>query len=127
MVDREIAEGKTSKEITNFLKTKNIRYTFSEICYDSDEYTTISRKPNTFYEYGFVGDKFIALHILKIPIFDDDKIVGIIALAREITTQIKQQQEIENLFLDKKIEEGISKFFQYHQQFKSVKNVHLEI
>jgi transcriptional regulator with PAS, ATPase and Fis domain len=127
MLDREVVEGKTAKEIANHLRTKNIRYTFSEICYDSDEYTKEQKKPCTFYEYGYIGEKYIALHILKIPIFKDDNVMGTIALAREVTTLINQQTTIEQLFLNGNIEEGINKFLQYHQQFKSVKNVHLDI
>jgi len=50
-------------------------------------------------------------------------VVGTIGWGRDISMLISQQSEIEELFLNGKIEDGVNKFLAYHQQFKSLKNV----
>jgi len=46
----------------------DIKYTFTDLCVDSDESTKKSKQVSAFFEYGYVGDEFIAMHILKAPI-----------------------------------------------------------
>lgn len=60
------------------------------------------------------------------PVYDKNEIVGTIGWGRNISQLLKQQAEIEELFLSGRTDEGINKFFSYHQQFKTLKNIKLK-
>ena len=119
--------GKDSLEIAKGIRKNGKKFTFGEICIKSDEITKLNKFPSTFFEYGYIGDKYVALQVLKAPIWKNDDIIGTIGMARDVTMLITQQDEIEKLFVSNKEEEGINKFFSYTQQFKSLENIKIKI
>lgn len=118
--------GKSSIDIATDYRKDGNRTTFGEMCFESDEITKKNRKPTVFFEYGYIGDDYKAVQVLKSPVWEADKIVGTIGIGRDVSNLIKQQDEIEKYFTEGRIDEGISKFLTYHQQFKSLKNINLE-
>lgn len=120
---KEYVIGKTSKEIAENLNEHGIRYTFSELCYDSDEYTKRTQEASMFSEYGYVGDNFLSLHLLKMPVYNKNKVVGTVGLGRDVTYLLQQQDAIEHEFLHGDPTIGINKFLAYHQEFKNLKNI----
>lgn len=115
---------KTTEEITKDLENKGIDYTFSNNCYDTDEYTKKRKKPTMFFEYGNIGEDFLALRIMKAPIFNkESKIVGIVGAGRNITYHIKTYNKIEKLMNKKKYEEAKRVFLAYKQSFESMRDI----
>jgi hypothetical protein len=116
--------NKTSHQIAKELKDRGIDYTFSDYCYDTDEYTKRRRKPTLFYEYGNVGDKFLALRVMKAPIFNQDsKMVGIMGVGRNVTYHIETYNTIEELMDKKEWDKARAAFKAYKQVFESMKDV----
>ena len=122
-IDESCIIGKTSTEIANDIRKMGINYTFGELCYDSDEVVKKRRKPTLFYEYGYINGKFIAIQVLKTPVFDNNIIVGTIGIAKDISMHINNHEKIHKLFKNNKYEEGVSTFLAYKQQFESMEDI----
>lgn len=119
--------GKDSLEIAKEKRKSGKKFTFGEICIKSDEMTKNNRFPSTFFEYGYIDNKYVALQVLKAPVQKDEDIIGTIGIAKDVTSLVIQQDEIEKLFLKGELDDGINKFFSYNQQFKSLKNINMKI
>lgn len=79
-------------------------HTFGEVCQDSDEVIFRTKKPRKFDEFGNVKGKFIFLEVYKAPIFDDqNKMIGTVGSARDITQRKRAQRQIERDLQEKKI------------------------
>ncbi len=110
--------GKTSEELAASLKGKGVEFTFAGICSASDIETLKTRKATMFYEYGMIGKHFKGLRVLKAPAFDhDNRLVGTIAAARDITNHIQTYNQIEDLFRAGRVEEGVHLFYAYKSGF----------
>jgi PAS domain S-box-containing protein len=116
--------GKTSSEIAKMLRKRGEYYTFGELCCDSDEITKSRSMPTLFFEYGIVGGDFMALRVLKSPIYNNsNEIIGTIGIARDVSKHVEIYNKLEKLFKDKKYEEGVSVFFAYKQHFESLMDI----
>jgi len=111
--------GKTSAEIAKFHRNNNIVYTFGEMCCDSDNVTKENLKTTSFYESGLVNNKFLALKVIKSPIFDNNKLIGTIGFAIDITTYNKMYEDIEYLIKKKEFEKAASIFLAYKRKYDS--------
>lgn len=116
--------NKTSQEVSNELRTRGLEYTFSNHCDNTDAYTIERKKPTLFFEYGNIGKKFLALRIMKAPIFNkESKIIGIMGVGRNITYHIETYDKIEKLMNEGKYKEAKRAFLSYKQIFESMKDV----
>jgi len=84
MADEEFL-GKTSSEVAQILRGRGMIYTFGELCCDSDTITKDIGGATTFFEYGLVDGDYMALRVLKAPLFDGDVMVGTIGAAQNVT------------------------------------------
>ena len=107
--------GSTSIDIATKLRDKGIRYTFGEICQDSDKIVIACEKSKTFLEYGTVGDSFLALRVIKAPIYDKGVLIGTIGIGRDVTWDWTQHEELEELLVAGRYEEALS-LLQVHKR-----------
>ena len=124
LLSKECVYDKTSTTIAHELRSKGIDYTFGELCCDSDEITKERNIPTLFYEYGNVNGKFMALRVLKSPIYDEHGILlGTIGVARDVTFHIISYKKIENLIINGEHEKASSEFLSYLQHFTSMRDI----
>lgn len=87
--------GMTCEEIEEYHRSKGERYTFDSSCGSLDNEIMESRKPQLTIECGDIDGEFIALQIYNVPIIGyNDKIVGLLGIARDITLDYKDHMGI---------------------------------
>lgn len=116
--------NRSQEDIAKIHHDRGTEYTFSSHCKSTDDYTISRKKPTLFFEYGNIGLKFLALRILKAPIFNEDsKLIGIMGVGRDITYHIKTYNKIENLMNEGKYEKAKNEFLAYKQVFESMRDI----
>ena len=119
------ALGKTHLEISKELKerTKGV-HTFGDICANSDEIVKDRRKPQSFMEHGIAGNAFLAVQILKAPIFklegDYPELIGTMGVGRDVTPQWLEHEQIENLLAAGKFDDALKTFREHKLRFESI-------
>jgi PAS domain S-box-containing protein len=74
------------------------KHTFGELCVDSDEVVLSSARPGRFLEDGFAGGSYLALDVLKSPLYDENGgLMGTVGTARDITMQKMLEEEYASL------------------------------
>ncbi len=75
-------------------------HTFGELCFNSDVVVLENMKPMIFEEYGNIKGELVYLEVNKAPLHDDEgNLIGTIGCGRDITAQIKLEQENQKLAL----------------------------
>lgn len=75
-------------------------HTFGELCFNSDVVVLENMKPMIFEEYGNIKGELVYLEVNKAPLHDDKgNLIGTIGCGRDITAQIKLEQENQKLAL----------------------------
>jgi len=116
--------NRTTYEVIQNLHDTNIVNTFGDYCEVTDDITIDRLKPTTFLETGMVGDNFLALRVIKSPIIDQDqKVIGIIGVGRDVTMHVTTYEKMATLFREKKYKEAEATFLEYKQKFDSFKNI----
>ena len=115
--------NKTSLEVARDLKDRGIKYTFGEICLYSDEVTRKREKPTYFYKYGIINDKYVALRIIKAPLYKEGKLIGTLGYARDVTYHNEIFEKIESLFNESKYEEARNVFAAYKAKYEDINEI----
>jgi len=69
-------------------------HTFGRSCTSSDKEVIKALKPIKFLEYGTIQGKMTYLRVAKAPFFDkNNKVIGIIGSARDVTEEIKLKEK----------------------------------
>ena len=77
-------------------REKGYRYTFGEICRDSDSIVLERQQAGRFLEEGYVRDRFIKLDVFKAPLFNSDNVlIGTVGTGRDITREDRHLKEKE--------------------------------
>lgn len=130
MQRREIL-GKTDIEIGRVLKKNGIQFDFDLICYKSDLLTQEVKDFHQFLEQGMIGETFYAFQVHKVPLFcslegKQDRI-GYIGIARDLTANVKEHEEIERLFLEGRYAEAYAAFNEHKDKYDAKHFLRLEI
>ncbi len=94
LCDYKKALGYTSREIANRVRSQGIKYTFGEVCCDSDEVVKELGESKRFFEDGFVDGEYIALQVFKAPLYKDGELVGTIGVGRDVTYDVMDHKII---------------------------------
>jgi len=121
ILDTHTVIGLTHKQIADKLRSKGIAYDFDNASIKSDNEVLLSKKITRFLERGTINDKEVTLHVLKSPIFEKGKLVGIIGVARDVSDDIENLEKIDFLFKSGNYEQGIAKFNSYKKDFLDLK------
>ncbi len=107
--------GKTESDITTINNSKGLEYTFGEIRTDSDNVILTGNTSRRFLEIGKVNGKFLAIQVIKTPIFDKNgDIKGIVGCGRDLTYDLKDHVKLQKLY-DEKNYEDFEKLFEEHK------------
>lgn len=119
LMDSDDVLGMTVQGVAHKLLIEHGKvYALAEECVRSDNVTKTRRKLSEFFHTGIVDGEYVALRVIKAPLFKDGEIVGIIGMARDVTWNYEKQMYILGLFDGGNVEEGISAFREYNTQYK---------
>jgi PAS domain-containing protein len=115
--DSEIL-GKTEQDMIDALQKKGIILSISDNCKKADELVLKTKKISIYIEKGYINNKFVALNILKAPIYKyhrgKQKIIGTISLGRDITLDWQEHENIFRLW-NSGDKEGAFELFKLHK------------
>ena len=90
------AIGKTESYFARKARRKGYRYDIDRMSLKSDHIIFSGHEAGTFYEYGFIHDKFYYFEIYKTPLVNDEgEVEGLLALAKDITAYTAAGEELE--------------------------------
>ncbi len=116
--------GHTVDEMAEKLERRGIYFNYTELEKDTDEEVLMSRMPMIFHEQGTIDNEHLVLRVLKSPIIDEnDKVVGIIGVARNISYHAKTYEEIEDLYNAGELKKALDKFMVYKRRFDAMKDI----
>lgn len=115
-VDAKYMLQKTDSEINSTLN-RDPAHTFNLTCTNKN---VLSNKSEVFVESGYFNDEFIAIQVVKSPVYSRDrdtlvkKYAGCICIGREITNDILDHKAIEELLKSKDVDAAL-KLFMLHK------------
>lgn len=116
------AIGKTGLDLAEEARQRGKVYTFGEVCDGSDAIVKDSGQIEAFMESGIVDDHFLALHVLKAPIYQvygqHRELVGTIGVGRDVTRQWREHNEIMQFINDGQFDEASRLFTEHKQKFE---------
>jgi PAS domain-containing protein len=121
-VSEDFLLGKGDYDIKAFKENKGERYDFADICSESDEWVKVNKTPRLALESGFINEKYYSFQVYKAPIYteccNERKHVGYIGLARDLTYNILDHKEIEDLINNKDLVGALSVFCMHTKRYE---------
>ena len=92
----ETVVGKNDLYFAELERADGRRYTFGEVCENSDEIVKAKRKAMRFVEDGVVRGQYLVLDVHKAPLLDESgNMIGIVGCGRNITREREIQKDME--------------------------------
>lgn len=115
LTNKESVIGQTSLDIAARNAEKNITYDFGEICDDTDTIIISNRRSGKFLEVGRIADRFLAMQVIKAPIYDSKgNIWGTVGCGRDLTYDLKDHVKLQKLY-DNGNFEDFERLFEEHK------------
>jgi hypothetical protein len=120
-IAKQFMLGNTDDGIKKLMDEALIRFDFSEICKQSDEFVKFTKVPRLALESGFINDKFYSFQVYKAPIYNEHlhhrKHIGYIGIARDLTGDIIDHREIEEMINNRDIAGAIDMFCVHTERY----------
>lgn len=120
--------GRTDIELGIIKKRNNERYDFDLICDKSDHEVRLSQKAQKTIESGYIRENFYSFQVYKAPILIErldphdpsKRHIGYIGIARDLTYDVIDHKEIEEMFVNDEIDKAINLFCLHTKRYKNI-------
>ena len=99
LLDKKNVIGKTGFEISEINDAKGLENTFCDICNDTDNLVLSEKRARKFLEVGKINDKFLAIQVVKAPVYDKKgNIKGTVGCGRDLTCAFLDHAKLQKLY-----------------------------